>query len=229
MDTGLSVRKTCRSCGTPEPTNGFYKHSRHKSITRRICSVCSARQIHDTNAAMRLRCILLLGGECSNCGEKEYEFLTVDHVNGDGNIERARLHSDQIKRLILSGVADRNRYRVLCRNCNDSDGMINRTYSSDTVRNRNRRTRRVELKHGIIVLLGGRCTCCLESDPDKLNVDHIMNDGFVREGLPRGSADLYAKILNGEANSSLFQLLCWNCNFSKHLGGGLCIHQRRKG
>jgi len=32
----------------------------------------------------------------------------------------------------------------------------------------------------------------------------------------------------GEVDLSRFQTLCWNCNFSKHLGDGVCVHVRQE-
>lgn len=225
----LLAQKTCRYCGAPEPHNGFFRHSRKAAITRRVCAPCSARQIRELNATMRVECFALLGGSCTDCGEYELEFLTIDHIHNDGHVERATRHPDQIKRAILNGTADKARYRILCRNCNDADDLINRSFFSKSIRNQNRRLRRARLKKEVIELLGGVCTCCSEPNLLKLTVDHVANDGNMQTSLPRGSTDLYSKILNGTVTVSLFQLLCWNCNFSKHLGGGVCIHQRRKG
>ena len=219
--------KTCRYCGRPEPDGGFYKHSSITQITRRVCGICSASRVRILNAEMRSRCYIFLGGACGDCGEREHEFLTVEHIFGDGSLERKRLHPDQIKRRILSGELDRSRYKVLCRNCNDSSDLLSRIHTSLSIRNVNRRLKRAETKLQIVALFGGRCACCPVSELQKLTVDHVNNDGN-RLDLPRGSTDLYLKILNGTAPASDFQLLCWNCNFSKHLGGGICIHQRRK-
>lgn len=64
------------------------------------------------------------GGECSCCGEKQIEFLSIDHINGDGAEERRRLFGDRtyggwsIYRLIQKNGYPAERYQVLCMNCN---------------------------------------------------------------------------------------------------------------
>ena len=59
------------------------------------------------------------GGKCACCGEATEEFLTLDHVNGKGS-EHARKvgGSDGIYRETLREGCPKNKYRVLCWNCN---------------------------------------------------------------------------------------------------------------
>lgn len=225
----VSSRKACRDCGCPEPEGGFYKHSRGRLTTRRICGSCSAGFLRETNRSMRIKCLLVLGGVCAICGNGELEFLTVDHILQDGSEERKKLHPDQIKRKILRDPSCRSRYRVLCRNCNDSLEIGTVRGPAATARDQSRRRRRMEVRLEIIHFLGDVCACCSEDHPDKLTVDHVHDDGASSDGMPRGGFDLYKKILDGRIPKERFQLLCWNCNFSKHLGGGECVHRRRKG
>ena len=54
--------------------------------------------------------------ECKCCGEKEFNFLTLDHINNDGNRDRVKsknnLHSYLIRNNFPKGI------RVMCFNCN---------------------------------------------------------------------------------------------------------------
>jgi hypothetical protein len=58
---------------------------------------------------------------CDCCGEGTYEFLSIDHVNGDGGA-----HRKQIGRGSLYTWLKRNDwpsgFRVLCHNCNQAIG-----------------------------------------------------------------------------------------------------------
>ena len=59
------------------------------------------------------------GGKCMCCGEKEIIFLTIDHVNNDGNKERKTYHSygtPFYSKLLKEEISER--YQLLCRNCN---------------------------------------------------------------------------------------------------------------
>ena len=68
------------------------------------------------------------GGHCQcegGCREWRYEFLTIDHVNNDGNIlRRQRKHKEfgfaLYKRLIMDKFP--KEYRLSCWNCNMSRG-----------------------------------------------------------------------------------------------------------
>ena len=56
------------------------------------------------------------GNVCSCCGETEIMFLTIDHVNNDGNKDR-RINGTHIyKRIIKEGFP--SHFQILCRNCN---------------------------------------------------------------------------------------------------------------
>jgi hypothetical protein len=221
----IREQKTCGSCSRFDPLCGFHKYSRTRP-TRPVCADCSAIRLRLYNQSIRNKCIELLGAKCDICGITEREFLTVDHVDGDGSIERQSKHPDQIKKFILKNPECRSRYRILCRNCNDEIEMTRPKHSSSTRRNENRRIKSIEIRLEVINFLGGICKCCEDTGIFRLTVDHINNDGSSCLG-PRGGADLYKLILDKKIDMSLFQLLCWNCNFSKYLGGGVCVHQRK--
>lgn len=62
------------------------------------------------------------GGGCACCGERHYEFLSVDHVNGGGRKERVNLSTQQI---VLKIIRENfpAKYRILCHNCNMALGF----------------------------------------------------------------------------------------------------------
>jgi hypothetical protein len=73
--------------------------------------------------------ITLLGGKCVCCGEKEYEFLSIDHKNGNGaehrksfNYNTSNVTYDIFKKLNSDFETFKNEYQVLCYNCNISKG-----------------------------------------------------------------------------------------------------------
>jgi len=64
------------------------------------------------------------GDSCACCGERAPAFLTLDHVNRDGNVHRAKLGGRNVAspRQILLDLKrqgwPKEGYRVLCINCN---------------------------------------------------------------------------------------------------------------
>ncbi|HEC74802.1 MAG TPA: hypothetical protein ENI26_10605 [Methylophaga aminisulfidivorans] len=70
---------------------------------------------------MKVEVIKGLGGKCVCCGESCKEFLTVDHINGDGAAHRERLkRSYAVYRDIRNQNFPRDKYRLLCSNCHNS-------------------------------------------------------------------------------------------------------------
>jgi len=78
------------------------------------------RQYHKSKyKALRLQIFNALGNRCSCCGESQYEFLTIDHINSDGAKERKDIGTgiDLFKHIIAQGIT-KERYQILCQNCN---------------------------------------------------------------------------------------------------------------
>lgn len=65
------------------------------------------------------------GGKCECCGEEAIEFLTIDHINGDGASHRRLLRTKQSKKLYEDLISRKfpSGLRVLCFNCNTSLGF----------------------------------------------------------------------------------------------------------
>jgi len=199
----------------------------------------------------------LLGQKCVTCGLDIKEFLTIDHVNNDGNTERS-FGSLGWKRRILNGESDKTRYQVLCHNCNNKKYRINPIHQLKVVissgitkicniclkekdvnefpsqlshgSNRCLPCRRIitdKFRQSCLTLLGGKCVCCGEKDLYKLTLDHKYNDGSACRKIGEGSGiDLYKKLVKKPSLMSKYQLLCWNCNYSKYIGNGVCYHNR---
>ncbi len=66
----------------------------------------------------------VLGSSCTECGEPNLEFLTVDHIFGDRKLERS-YSSHTWKRDLINGILDVSKYQTLCRNCNEAKQRLN--------------------------------------------------------------------------------------------------------
>jgi hypothetical protein len=58
------------------------------------------------------------GRVCVCCGETRLPFLTIDHINGDGNIHRKARHGAHIYTDVIREGYPKDKYRILCMNCN---------------------------------------------------------------------------------------------------------------
>lgn len=74
---------------------------------------------------------------------------------------------------------------------------------------------------------GYKCSCCGETEPLFLALDHINNDGkdHRKKIGTMGGAKLY-KWLRDNNYPEGFQVLCSNCNHGKYRNGGICPHKQ---
>ncbi len=70
--------------------------------------------------------------QCACCGEKEYDFLTIDHVAGGGHKQRKEIHYGHLFRWLMRNNFP-DGYRVLCWNCNCSIGLYGRCPHSKAI------------------------------------------------------------------------------------------------
>jgi len=100
-----------------EASRRSYFKYREKNIERRVKS--NRQRYRDR----RLYCIEHYGNMCACCGEKNIEFLAIDHIDGGGKKHREDLKSQNMN---IYEYLYKNNYpdgfRVLCHNCNASYG-----------------------------------------------------------------------------------------------------------
>jgi len=76
---------------------------------------------YDKMYARRIREEVLshYGGKCACCGEGQYEFMTIDHMNGGGSKHRRELKQEGAKFIFwLRRNGYPEGFQVLCNNCN---------------------------------------------------------------------------------------------------------------
>jgi len=120
--------KRCKTCGDEKPFDEFPRDPSNTDGRKPHCKKCHARYMKGRNAAwrrkLRLEAIFRYGSRCACCGEDEFEFLAIDHIEGGGNKHR---QSGQFHPGIgfLTWLKKNNwpdGYRVLCHNCNSAIG-----------------------------------------------------------------------------------------------------------
>src|SRR5574341_1902236 len=68
-------------------------------------------------AKLRKDAILKLGGVCQRCGFSDHRALQIDHIRGNGAVERRAMTNYKIYQKIVAGESQHN-YQLLCANCN---------------------------------------------------------------------------------------------------------------
>ena len=81
-------------------------------------------------------------------------------------------------------------------------------------------------KEDVVAAYGGKCACCGVSEISFLCVDHIKRDGSKeRKRLgTSGAGPAFYRRLKKLGYPKRYQVLCMNCNFSRHLLGE-CAHR----
>lgn len=73
---------------------------------------------------LKLKTISEYGGECVSCGEKRPEFLTIDHVDGDGHWHRKNILKNKNFYVWLKlNNYPKDKFQLLCYNCNCSKNL----------------------------------------------------------------------------------------------------------
>ncbi len=209
--------KHCIKCGVSLTKKNWLKYLVKRS--NYICTPCYreyGKRYHKTdldyNKKQRNRCrmrrsavIFQYGNRCAQCGEDDYNKLTIDHVNGGGNAHRKEIRNCIVDYL-YNNLIDRDGYQVLCYNCNCSKNV---TYKDKYAL----RDKKLVIDH-----YGGFCAECKEDRIERLTIDHKNNDGAVQRrhyGYKTGVTFYRWLIRNDFPNNLGLQVLCFNCSCSK--------------
>jgi hypothetical protein len=120
---------TCSKCKSPKPSDEFLQCAGCRETTRvhmrrwrATNNAHSTQYMRRWQRSRRARVLEHYGGHCACCGEAEYEFLAVDHIDGGGEKHRAEVGqgSRMIDWILKSGFP--KGFRVLCHNCNQAIG-----------------------------------------------------------------------------------------------------------
>lgn len=85
------------------------------------CRNLRSRHSKKLARSRKLTFIEKYGGKCECCGETKWEFLSLDHVRGDGYKDRTKNRNILYKKAVVD--FDPSKYRVLCMNCNTAIGF----------------------------------------------------------------------------------------------------------
>lgn len=226
----------CRSCFVPrQPTQKYcskkcLQKGKQKGIAFQKMS-SKANKKHRNS--LRIKFHAMYGSICVRCGEAEMIFLTVDHKNNDGHIERQLLNDESGRKTLRKAIQVYNPidYQVLCFNCNCGKNRNNVEYPHrkdriDEVIDVAGRRYRQNLWKNFFDLYGCSCVCCGEKCLDFLTIDHKQNDGNM-ERRKLGSGEPYKSLRKAlkKYNPNKYQPLCFNCNCGRSRNKGICPHQ----
>lgn len=83
-----------------------------------------------------------------------------------------------------------------------------------------------EVRSEMLAAYGGRCTCCGETEPAFLTIEHVNQDGASHRRLLSSPAGVIPDLKKRGWPKDGFTLHCWNCNAANYFSGG-CPHRKK--
>jgi hypothetical protein len=116
-----SIRESHRKWRVSKVAAGICSGCPSKVTSGRLCPKCRKRY-RDRHRQLRLEVFNVYGGAfCACCKIDYFEFLEIDHINGDGGVYRKTTKNRNIYGWLKARGFPPG-YRVLCANCNRSRG-----------------------------------------------------------------------------------------------------------
>lgn len=79
-----------------------------------------AEMNHDTKKRRRARARARLGTACACCGEDRDYVMDIDHIDGNGSLERRVFGRGYVYSDVLTMADPKSKYQLLCSNCNQA-------------------------------------------------------------------------------------------------------------
>lgn len=221
--------KTCEECAI-KARQRVKKH-REKNKAKGLCVSCPDKSIDGSQYCLKHRDKQHIAqrrrdrnwrsqkvdmGLCSDCGE-------------DPSLPGKRLcepckdaHADRFRDWRAQKLSD-----GICSRCGINQIVVGLKQCEECSLKRKKLDLSIKLQ--ILEAYGNQCVCCGEKEIDFLAIDHIDNDGNKdrQPGRAGGGISFYRVIIKRGFPSNL-QILCHNCNWSKHVHKGKCIHQIKR-
>lgn len=123
--------KRCANCKITKSRGNFFNRKSSGDGLGSVCKPCNNLQNKGVRQRLRQKVIEAYGGLCVCCGEHRKEFLQLDHKNNDGAAERremSRCENDgnltyRLYRKLKKTGFPKDRYQLLCSNCNLAKGI----------------------------------------------------------------------------------------------------------
>lgn len=120
-------KNLCNNCKSVLTSNNYSESN--KGDKRHICNTCYKARSKSKYKKIKDLVFNHYGRLCACCGEVRQEFLTIDHINNDGNIHRREIAGDIQKHkqfaggkfynwLVRNNFPENIQLQTLCWNCN---------------------------------------------------------------------------------------------------------------
>ena len=123
METEKQDKKThkCFLCNKVKNIDKFVPRKESRRGYRGKCKDCYNERTRYKWRQNREKILSHYGWECACCGETIEEFLTLDHINNDGYLDKnpnGDKKSGKELYLLVEKQGFPDKYQILCHNCN---------------------------------------------------------------------------------------------------------------
>lgn len=102
-------------------------------------------------------------------------------------------------------------YKCRCHDCTKANGDDGKMY-------------RKKLYGKLFDHYGARCSCCGETEPCFLTIEHVSNGGNEHRRKHNGSwVSMVLEIIE-QGYPDDYAIRCWNCNLGRERNAGICPH-----
>lgn len=133
--------------GVPKLNKPDYAERNPWGVRKNRCKACYAAR---ERAQRKVEFLEAYGGRCACCGEPDHRFLTLDHIQNDGNVHREAYKCHQIYALAKKEGYPLGRYQILCFNCNSGRACNGGVCPHIDLVNAEESWRRLKSKIGIV-------------------------------------------------------------------------------
>lgn len=183
--------------GSKLRTRDWRRKNKQRRREAGLCVSCDSPRDHDSDF-------------CFVCTAKRTEKMRLTRQNRDPNLCHTCGRTppvDGAKR---------------CQVCIDK---FKKWYSTSDLRDRYTKQRELH-RQTVIAHYGEKCSCCGESIPQFLAIDHINGNGNKeRKKIKKAGSGFYKWLIDNNFPEG-YQVLCHNCNMGRHLNGGICPHKQ---
>lgn len=111
----------CNTCKVNKDITCFAVRTDYRNSLRKSCRDCTNERTRLVWRKLRLEIFDYYGWKCKCCGETIKEFLSLDHINNDGYLDKnpnGDKKSGKELYLLVKKQGFPDKYQTLCMNCN---------------------------------------------------------------------------------------------------------------
>lgn len=174
--------------------------------------------------------------QCECCGENEFEFMTVDHIDGIHKTKHPKLRSVFLYRWLEKNNFPEG-YQILCYGCNllkSNNSICPHQKIAEKPRSKTYLTQKKyqnKIRDEVFYHYSNgknECECCGENDVRFLTIDHLMGRKKVGHGKGFGGYRIHLFLRRNNFPKG-YRVLCINCNsVLGKTGITICPHKKSK-